>query len=84
VAAIASTSDGPSELIIYAVLAPSVPLTQQGLKTCFQRAICDSLNPLFRIKDVIVVNTLPRTASQKILRRDLRRHYMDQKSTIQE
>ncbi len=84
VAAISSTSDGPSELIVYAVLNTFVQSTQKDLQDCFQQTVCQSLNPLFRIKDVIVVNALPRTASQKILRRELRKQYMAQKSITQQ
>ncbi|MBT9314827.1 AMP-binding protein [Leptothoe spongobia] len=84
VAAISSASSGPSELVIYAVLTPSGQSTQQDLQNCFQQAIRQCLNPLFQIKDVVIVETLPRTASQKILRRDLRAHYQGQESMTQE
>lgn len=77
VAAIASTCHGPSELVIYVVLSSSEQPVD--LQNCCQQAIRQSLNPLFRIKDVVIVNELPRTASQKILRRDLRKHYEDPK-----
>ena len=61
---------GPSQLVIYAVLLPG---TDTGALTAsLQSAIREHLNPLFRIHDVIVVDALPRTASNKIMRRILR------------
>lgn len=79
-AAIASTCQGPSELIIYAVLNDLHPT---DLHDSFQQAIRQHLNPLFRIKEVVVVDQLPRTASQKILRRQLRKQYQNQNSMTQ-
>ena len=61
---------GPSQLVIYAVLLPSADT--QSLLASLQSAIRGHLNPLFRIHDLIVVNALPRTASNKIMRRILR------------
>ncbi len=37
-----------------------------------QEAIKRELNPLFRIHDVILLDALPRTASNKVMRRTLR------------
>jgi acetyl-CoA synthetase len=65
---------GPSELVIYAVVedpAEAVP----ALTARLQQAIKTRLNPLFRIADVVVVEALPVTASNKIMRRDLRGRY---------
>ena len=61
---------GPSQLVIYAVLLPGADTG--SLTTSLQSAIREHLNPLFRIHDVIVVDALPRTASNKIMRRILR------------
>jgi acetyl-CoA synthetase len=61
---------GPSQLVIYAVLLPGADTG--SLTTSLQSAIRSHLNPLFRIQDVIVVDALPRTASNKIMRRILR------------
>ena len=61
---------GPSQLVIYAVLLPGVD--NDSLLASLQSAIRRHLNPLFRIHDVIVVDALPRTASNKIMRRILR------------
>ena len=61
---------GPSQLVIYAVLLPGADT--DSLTTSLQSAIREHLNPLFRIHDVVVVDALPRTASNKIMRRILR------------
>jgi len=41
-----------------------------------QEAIRSGLNPLFRVHDVVVIESLPRTASQKVMRRKLRDDYV--------
>ena len=61
---------GPSQLVIYTVLLPGADTS--SLHASLQSAIREHLNPLFRIHDVVVVDTLPRTASNKIMRRILR------------
>ncbi|UCH83463.1 MAG: AMP-binding protein [Candidatus Latescibacterota bacterium] len=69
---------GPSRLVIFAVTAldPSgKPQRPRRLKVSMQRAIADRLNPLFKIHDVVTVESLPRTASNKVMRRLLRDQY---------
>jgi len=66
---------GPSLLVIFAVLKPGTAETPEALKTNFQRAIKEKLNPLFKIHDIVTVSSLPRTASNKIMRRVLRADY---------
>ncbi len=64
---------GPSRLVIYAVLAASgTGPAKQELHATLQAALSEHLNPLFRIHDVVIVDTLPRTASNKVMRRLLR------------
>jgi acetyl-CoA synthetase len=46
------------------------------VKSICQGAIKTKLNPLFHIYDVVLVTELPRTASNKIMRRVLRDNYM--------
>ncbi|MXY99738.1 AMP-binding protein [Candidatus Poribacteria bacterium] len=71
--AISPKDGGPSRLVIYAVLAASeVGPTKQELHATLQTELSDHLNPLFRIHDVVIVDALPRTASNKIMRRLLR------------
>ena len=71
--AVSPKDGGPSQLVIYAVLieSESVP-TKQALHAELQTALSEHLNPLFRIHDVIIVDALPRTASNKVMRRLLR------------
>lgn len=68
--AVSPPDGGPSQLVIYAVLLPGVDT--DSLTTTLQSVIREHLNPLFRIHDVIVVDALPRTVSNKIMRRVLR------------
>ena len=68
--AVSLPNGGPSQLVIYAVLLPGADTS--SLTASLQSAIRSHLNPLFRIHDVIVVDALPRTASNKIMRRVLR------------
>ncbi|MCL5736163.1 MAG: AMP-binding protein [Actinobacteria bacterium] len=66
---------GPSQLIVYAVMDDSGSVATDALKKEMQRAIAGKLNPLFKIHDVVLVDTLPRTASNKVMRRCLRDEY---------
>ena len=68
--AVSPPDGGPSQLVIYAVLLPGADT--DSLHASLQSAIREHLNPLFRIHDVVVVDALPRTASNKIMRRILR------------
>ena len=71
--AISPKDGGPSQLVIYTVLTASEAApAEQELHATLQTAISEHLNPLFRVHDVIVVDALPRTASNKIMRRLLR------------
>ena len=71
--AVSPKDGGPSQLVIYAVLmeSESTP-TKQALHAELQAALSEHLNPLFRIHDVVIVDALPRTASNKVMRRLLR------------
>lgn len=78
--AVTAVDGGPSRLVIYAVLSPDTFVEKEDLKTTFQATIKQNLNPLFKIYDVIIVDSLPRTASNKVMRRVLRDTYSaDQK-----
>ena len=71
--AISPKDGGPSQLVIYAVLtASNAEVTKQEIHAALQAELSQHLNPLFRIHDVVIVDALPRTASNKILRRFLR------------
>ncbi|MEJ2721109.1 MAG: AMP-binding protein [bacterium] len=66
---------GPSRLVVYAVSEPGARREVEPLKRKMQRAIAEELNPLFKIYDVVLTDELPRTASNKVMRRVLREHY---------
>ena len=69
--ALAPAGGGPSQLVIFAVLdapATASPALQQRL----QQRLSTGLSPLYRIAELRMVAALPRTASNKILRRQLR------------
>ena len=71
--AVSPKDGGPSQLVIYAVLAASrSEPTKQELHATLQTTLSYHLNPLFRIHDVVIVEALPRTASNKVMRRLLR------------
>ena len=73
--AVSSTEGGPSQLVIYAVLAPDFQKDKATLLASFQATIRQYLNPLFKISDLAIVKALPRTASNKVMRRLLREQY---------
>ncbi len=77
-AAVAVTPDGggPSLLVVYAVCAKGSPSDKVALMAALQIAIRRELNPLFRIHDVVLIESLPRTASNKVMRRVLRDQYL--------
>lgn len=66
---------GPSQLIVFAVLL--VDRDEASLVAELQEAIRFKLNPLFKIHEVITLDALPRTASGKVMRRVLRRRYLN-------
>jgi acetyl-CoA synthetase len=74
VAAIADNSKGYSRLVIYAVTLKS--LDKLSIQKEMQSKISRNLNPLFKIHDVVFVSELPKTASNKIMRRVLRKNYL--------
>jgi len=71
--AISPPHNGPSQLVVYA--ATNKDLDVLTIKKIMQDKINRHLNPLFKIHDVVFVKDLPKTASNKIMRRVLRREY---------
>ena len=66
---------GPSQLVIYA--ATTHLLNRDEMMQIMQKKINSHLNPLFKIHDLVFIENLPKTASNKIIRRELRKHYRD-------
>ena len=88
--AVAPPGGGPDRLVVFAVLKPQQEsgarpdpvLPQEGrsgapevLKREMQQAIKEHLNPLFHIDEVVIADSLPRTASNKVMRKALRAQY---------
>lgn len=66
---------GPSFLVVFVVLKPGNTYVDT-LKSELQHSIKSLLNPLFHLTDLVVTESLPRTASNKIMRRILRDQYL--------
>ena len=70
--AISPPGGGPSRLVAFVVPDPAAALDPEILQSLLQQAIRRQLNPLFRLDEVRLIGNLPRTASNKVLRRELR------------
>jgi len=64
---------GADRLVIFARLADGIALDR--LRQELSEILAKRLNPLFKIHDLIAVDELPRTASNKLIRRELRDRY---------
>ena len=72
--AVSPKSGGPSLLVVYYVEKSSNLTNEERLqeaKTCIRK----QLNPLFKVSDLVKIDALPRTASNKVMRRKLRDLY---------
>ena len=65
--------EGVGKLVVFAVLVDEVP--EKDLLRDLGKSLSKELNPLFKIHDLLIVDSLPRTASNKLMRRELRRRY---------
>jgi acetyl-CoA synthetase len=63
----------PERLVLYVV--PRTETPAETLRQELSREIADRVNPLFKVDDVVFVEALPRTATNKIMRRELRSSY---------
>ena len=61
---------GPSRLVVFVV--PAENCDRETLQARMSKSIKSDLNPLFRIAEIIFTDSLPRTASNKVMRRKLR------------
>ena len=71
--AIQPEGQGADKLVVYAVLHDRVD--QAELRRELGSLIASKLNPLFKLHDLLVIDALPRTPSNKIVRRELRARY---------
>ena len=73
--AVSPPDGGPSMLVVYVVPADASVIDTDAFNTQMQQVIRSQVNPLFRVHDVVVIDALPRTASNKVMRRVLRERY---------
>ena len=76
--AVSPKDGGPSLLVVYYVeIAASLNDEErlQAVKTKIRKQI----NPLFKVTDLVKIDALPRTASNKVMRRKLRDGYSKKK-----
>ncbi len=69
---------GPSRLVVYVVAAQGHPQDKASMMEHMQCAIRRELNPLFKIHDLVFIDALPRTTSNKVMRRVLRDQFLQQ------
>lgn len=72
-----SPKDGGPEALLIFYIPQHEQIAENLLKKEWQSMLSQELNPLFRIKEIIPKATLPRTASNKLMRRLLRKEYME-------
>jgi acetyl-CoA synthetase len=68
-----SGGEGMEQLVVFAVLR--APLDPSLLRVELNALLAQRLNPLFKIAGLEFVEELPRTATNKLLRRELRRRW---------
>jgi len=66
--------EGAERLVVFAVLSEDVEKGE--LQGTLGKTLAKELNPLFKIHDLVIVDSLPRTASNKLMRRELRARYV--------
>jgi acetyl-CoA synthetase len=71
--AVQPEGEGADRLVVFAVLNDEVNTDE--LRRDLGSTLSSQLNPLFKIHDLRIVDALPRTASNKLMRRSLRRAY---------
>ncbi len=70
-------NQGPEKLVMFYSLKKGI--TEGNiLKTEFQELISRELSPLFKIAEIVWMDSLPRTASNKLMRRELKKQFMTQ------
>jgi acetyl-CoA synthetase len=72
--AVSPVGGGPSLLVIYYV-ENAISLETEERFLAVKNKIQKQLNPLFKVSNVVKIDVLPRTASNKVMRRKLRDDY---------
>ena len=71
-----SSGSGPEKLVVYFVPAdPTANHDLAALRKELQAILNGELNPLFRLAEIVLTDKMPRTASNKVMRRQLRQLY---------
>ncbi|CAL5326986.1 unnamed protein product [Camellia sinensis] len=77
---------GPERLVIAVVFKDSSESATDlnKLRTAFNSALQNKLNPFFKVSHIVPITSLPRTATNKVMRRVLRQQFaqIDQNSKI--
>ncbi len=75
--------EGPERLVVYVVMSDGVgeevnadATDHDRLRKELAKLIATGLNPLFKIHEVALIDSLPRTASNKLMRRELRADFL--------
>jgi len=71
--AVQTGGEGAEQLVVFAVVRAGAD--RDELLVDLRRRIAVELNPLFKLHDLVLVDSLPRTASNKLMRRELRARY---------
>ncbi|MBT5874893.1 MAG: AMP-binding protein [Candidatus Latescibacteria bacterium] len=71
--------EGAERLVVFVVTHQSVGLDELGSE--LSRMIGKRLNPLYKIHRLVPAQALPRTASNKLMRRTLRAEYMESRDS---
>ena len=71
--------EGAERLVVFLVTQESIELDQLGLE--LGRLIGRRLNPLYKIHRLVSAEALPRTASNKLMRRTLRAQYIESRDS---
>ncbi len=73
--------EGAEKLVVYAV--PRGRPDAGSLKADLDDLLRRRLNPLFRIHDLVLKPALPRTASNKLMRRELKSEYLEGRAMLE-
>lgn len=80
--AVPDAGGGPSRLVVFVVTTGDCD--RDTLHSRMNSSIKSGLNPLFRIAEIRFADSLPRTASNKVMRRKLRAEILEATKSVQE
>ena len=75
--AVQPEGEGAEKLVVFVRPVAGETPDAEALRRELGRELAAHLNPLFKIHDLVLVDDLPRTASNKLMRRELRRRYAE-------